>query len=63
MHAVLLTAGEAFLALLPVVEPFNGTAHFLGLTSRHLSLPGGDLASWLASWTNLPGIVIAALAI
>ena len=35
MHAVLLTAGEAFLALLPVVEPFNGTAHFLGLTSRH----------------------------
>jgi hypothetical protein len=24
-----------------------------------LSLPGGDLASWLTSWTNVPGIVIA----
>jgi hypothetical protein len=31
----------------------------LGLTSRHLSLPGGELASWLTSWTNVPGIVIA----
>jgi hypothetical protein len=33
----------------------------LGLTSRRLSLPGGDLASWLTSWTNLPGIVILAV--
>jgi len=24
-----------------------------------LSLPGGNLASWLASWTNVPGIVVA----
>ena len=24
-----------------------------------LSLPGGELASWLTSWTNVPGIVIA----
>jgi hypothetical protein len=31
----------------------------LGLTARRLSLPGGDLASWLAVWTNLPGIVIS----
>jgi hypothetical protein len=42
---------------------FNFTAQYaplaLGLTSRQLSLPGGDLASWLASWINLPGIVIA----
>ncbi len=30
----------------------------LGLTSRRMSLPGGALASWLASWTNVPGIVI-----
>jgi len=41
---------------------FNFTAQYaplaLGLTSRQLSLPGGDLASWLASWTNVPGIVI-----
>jgi hypothetical protein len=33
----------------------------LGLTSRRLSLPGGDLASWLTSWTNLAGIVILAV--
>src|SRR5215217_541139 len=42
---------------------FNFAAQYaplaLGLTSRHLSLPGGNLASWLASWTNVPGIVIA----
>ncbi len=31
----------------------------LGLSSRHLSLPGGDLASWLTSWTNVPGIVVS----
>jgi hypothetical protein len=41
---------------------FNVSAQYaplaLGLTSRQLSLPGGDLASWLASWTNVPGIVI-----
>jgi len=33
----------------------------LGLTSRRLSLPGGDLASWLTGWTNVPGIVILAV--
>jgi hypothetical protein len=41
---------------------FNFTQQYaplaLGLTPRQLSLPGGELASWLASWTNLPGIVI-----
>jgi hypothetical protein len=40
---------------------FNFTQQYaplaLGLT-RRLSLPGGELASWLTSWTNLPGIVI-----
>ena len=30
----------------------------LGMTSRRLSLPGGELASWLTGWTNVPGIVI-----
>ena len=41
---------------------FNFTQQYaplaLGLTSRRLSLPGGELASWLTSWANLPGIVI-----
>ena len=31
----------------------------LGLTPARLSLPGGELASWLTSWTNVPGIVIS----
>jgi hypothetical protein len=46
-----------------LLATFNFAAQYaplaLGLTSRHLSLPGGDLASWLASWTNVPGIVIS----
>jgi hypothetical protein len=54
--AWLLLVDSLFLAV------FNFSAQYaplaLGLTSRHLSLPGGDLASWLASWTNVPGIVI-----
>jgi hypothetical protein len=41
---------------------FNFTQQYaplaLGLTSRQLSLPGGEFASWLTSWSNLPGIVI-----
>jgi hypothetical protein len=32
----------------------------LGLTERRLSLPGGDLASWLAAWAMVPGIVVGA---
>jgi hypothetical protein len=31
----------------------------LGLTDRHATLPGGDFASWLSAWTNIPGIVLA----
>ena len=54
--AWLLLVDSLFLAV------FNFSAQYaplaLGLTSRQLSLPGGDLASWLASWTNVPGIVI-----
>jgi hypothetical protein len=45
-----------------LLAAYNFTAQYaplaLGLTSRRLSLPGGELASWLASWTNVPGIVI-----
>jgi hypothetical protein len=41
---------------------FNFTQQYaplaLGLTPRRLSLPGGELASWLTSWSNLPGLVI-----
>jgi hypothetical protein len=54
--AWLLIVAGGFLAV------FNLAAQYaplgLGLTSRRLSLPGGDLASWLTSWTNVPGIVI-----
>jgi hypothetical protein len=32
----------------------------LGLTERRLSLPGGDLASWLGAWAMVPGIVVGA---
>jgi len=46
-----------------LLATFNFTAQYgplaLGMTSRHRSLPGGELASWLASWTNVPGIVIS----
>ena len=31
----------------------------LGLTEDRRSLPGGELTSWLGSWTNVPGIVLA----
>jgi hypothetical protein len=30
----------------------------LGLTEDRYSLPGGEVASWLGSWTNVPGIVL-----
>ncbi|HZA83678.1 MAG TPA: hypothetical protein VFC13_19790, partial [Actinomycetes bacterium] len=45
-----------------LLATFNFAAQYgplaLGMTSRHRSLPGGELASWLASWTNVPGIVV-----
>src|SRR4030095_4150681 len=41
---------------------FNFTQQYaplaLGRTARQLALPGGDVASWLTTWTNVPGIVI-----
>jgi hypothetical protein len=35
----------------------------LGLSEAHGSLPGGAFASWLTTWTNLPGIVIATVSL
>jgi hypothetical protein len=55
--AWLLLVDALALATFNFAEQYAALA--LGLTSRRLSLPGGDLTSWLASWTNLPGIVIS----
>jgi hypothetical protein len=57
--AWLLILAGAFLAVYNLAAQYAPLA--LGLTSRRLSLPAGDLASWLTSWTNLPGIVILAV--
>jgi hypothetical protein len=54
--AWLLIIGNLFLAVYNFADQYAPLA--LGLTSRRLSLPGGDLASWLTAWTNVPGIVI-----
>jgi len=56
--AWLLILGGGFLAVYNLAAQYAPLA--LGLTSRRLSLPAGDLASWLTSWTNVPGIVILA---
>jgi hypothetical protein len=56
--AWLLIADGVFLAVFNLTQQYAPLA--LGLTSRQLSLPGGDLASWLANWTNVAGIVIVA---
>ena len=56
--AWLLILAGAFLAVYNLAAQYAPLA--LGLIWRRLSLPGGDLASWLTSWTNLPGIVILA---
>jgi uncharacterized membrane protein YhaH (DUF805 family) len=55
--SVVLALASVALATFNFTEQYATLA--LGLTPRRLSLPGGDLASWLASWTNLPGIVIS----
>jgi hypothetical protein len=55
--AWLLLADAALLAVFNFASQYGPLA--LGLTSRHWSLPGGELASWLTTWTNVPGIVIA----
>jgi hypothetical protein len=57
--AWLLIVGGGFLAVYNFAAQYAPLA--LGLTSRRLSLPGGDLASWLTGWTNVPGIVILAV--
>ena len=54
--AWLLLADGLVLGALNVAEQYAPLA--LGLTTRQLSLPGGELASWVASWAFVPGIVI-----
>jgi hypothetical protein len=54
--AWLLLVGSLTLGTFNFAQQYAPLA--LGLTSRRLSLPGGELASWLGSWTNVPGIVI-----
>jgi hypothetical protein len=54
--AWLLLADGLVLGALNVAEQYAPLA--LGLTTRRLSLPGGELASWVASWAFVPGIVI-----
>jgi hypothetical protein len=56
--AWVLIMGGLFLAVYNLAQQYAPLA--LGLTSRQLSLHGGELASWLANWTNVPGIVIVA---
>jgi hypothetical protein len=48
-----------FLGVFVVSQQYAALA--LGLSPDHRSLPGGDFVSWLASWTNLPGIVISSV--
>jgi hypothetical protein len=55
--AWLLLADGLLLAVYNFASQYAALA--LGLTARRLSLPGGELASWLTGWTNVPGIVIA----
>jgi hypothetical protein len=54
--AWLLIVGNLFLGVFNFAAQYAPLA--LGLTSRRLSLPGGDFASWLAAWTMVPGIVV-----
>jgi hypothetical protein len=55
--AWLFIVDGVFLAVFNLTQQYAPLA--LGLTSRQRWLPGGDLASWLASWTNVPGIVVS----
>jgi hypothetical protein len=57
--AWLLLGDGLFLAVFNLASQYGPLA--LGLTSRRLSLPGGELASWLATWTMVPGIVIGSI--
>ncbi len=56
--AWLLVVDGVFLGVYNFTQQYAPLA--LGLTAHRPSLPGGELASWLASWTNVPGIVIGA---
>jgi hypothetical protein len=55
--AWLLLAAGVFLAVFNFAQQYAPLA--LGLTAHRPSLPGGVLASWLAAWLMVPGIVIS----
>jgi two-component system, NarL family, sensor kinase len=55
--AWLLIVDGVFLAVFNFTQQYAPLA--LGLTSRQLSLAGGEVASWLANWTMVPGIVVS----
>jgi hypothetical protein len=55
----LMGVGAVFLGVFNFTQQWAPLA--LGLSERRASLPGGVLASWLASWTNVPGIVIGSV--
>jgi hypothetical protein len=53
----LLCSVGVFLGVFVLSRQYAALA--LGLSDAHRSLPGGPFVSWLASWTNLPGIVVS----
>jgi ABC-type multidrug transport system fused ATPase/permease subunit len=52
----ILCVDGAFLGIYNIAQQYAPMA--LGLTEDRYSLPGGEVASWLGSWTNVPGIVL-----
>lgn len=55
----LMCVDGVFLGVFNLAQQYAPLA--LGLTEDRRSLPGGELASWLGSWTNVPGIVLSAV--
>jgi hypothetical protein len=53
----ILCAAGVLLGVFNLAQQYAPMA--LGLTQDHRWLPGGELASWLGSWTNVPGIVLS----
>jgi hypothetical protein len=52
----ILCVDGLFLGVFNLAQQYGPMA--LGMTGDHDALPGGELASWLGSWTNVPGIVL-----
>jgi hypothetical protein len=53
----ILCANGVILGIFNLTQQYAPMA--LGLTEDRHSLPAGELASWLGSWTNVPGIVLS----